>query len=1242
VTPPAPPTGPAAASGATALVQVQALAASATASPTASPGNGSTTVGTLPPAPATAPSAAPTTAPTTAPTAAPTEAPTAAPTAAPTSAPTPAPTTAPSAAPTSAPTAAPTAAPTPSPTAAPATLLHATLLTHNRTLAEQAQGIATRLATVPASGQRDESLYSRLRIGAGAEVRASGALNLVGDFDLSSAAATALDKADAPTLTLRAAGALTAGYSLGDGFAGSSATAAARRGAAASFRLVAGADLSAAWAGTVRNDLAAADAPDLLIGRAAATASATAPDVLLRSTTGDIALAAAGDIRLASSAVRVYTTGSPVDSSTLDGWSRVGLAGNQVLGSGSNAVGPFFSGAGDLSLSARGDVVGSPSRQYVTDWWWRQTSLAAAGTPAAWWSRYDLFRQGLASFGGGDIRVRAGGSVVDLEVSTPASGYSVQATATLPAVRWQQPGGLLSVQADGDIVSGLFNAGGPSALLQAGGSIRSAADTGLGKSHPGAQLFYADTDWTLSARGDLTIGQITNPALLSGVVQLTGAARGDVITGLDNGAALRALAIAGDLRLAGTRTALASGDPRGVASDAARQVPGTLALAATAGDLRVDAPLLQRPAVDGDLALLAEGDVQAQRIVVAAASPAAAPQPLARISANLALTRDWSRSTEAVPGLDVSRREPVRIVAQLGDATLAADISSARPLQVTAGRDLTSTGSAAITLQHQAGGELSVLRAGRDIVLADNAAARLRLAGPGDLLLLAGRHVDLQGSAGITTIGNQDNPRLLAEGGASITVVAGVDWGGADYAQALAQGFQLQAGGGVALLPFLDRVYALAVSDTSGAPGATAYAGLAAKLQLDEALAVAQPAAWRTAVAGTMRTRSGNAALTEADAVAAWRGLPADSRLALADTVAAALPAWQQAAAALARRQTGQPALDAAAALAEWQALDVARRDVLAPRLALQLLADALPADTLRSASAGWLAALAPERQALLLHDALFDELRAAGRSAARLPRGAEREAAYQAGYAALALLYPGTRRAGDITLSASQIKTQQGGDIALLAPGGGVDAGALTGSTGKQASQLGVMTVAGGEIAAAVRDDFAVNQSRVFTLARGDLLLWSSEGSIDAGRGARTVTGAPPPVYRIDSNGNVVVDTSGSFSGSGIAVLDAASILDLYAPKGEISAGEAGIKPGGKFFGGAGSFRGPIEGNGPKVGAPPPPPAGGETAALASTAQSAASATAPAPASDEDDPRRKRAPRRQLLLEFLGFGQAD
>ena len=1086
-------------------------------------------------------------------------------------------------------------------------LLHSRILADNTTLMTQAPAIVARLA----AGQA--ALADRLHLVPGVEVRSAGNLRLADDFDLQPTEPRV--GGQAMTLTLRAAGNLDIGFSLSDGFATpTSAASLVQSGPAASLRLAAGADLSAADPLALLSP--SAGTGNLSIGRAASSPTGTAPAVFVRSTVGDIALAAAGNLRLLNNSVRIYTTGTAQDASSLPGWAQVGLANNQTLRNGDSPLGPFFADAGRISLQAGGDIVAAPSRQYVTDWWWRQTGSNNAGQPAAWWSRYDLFQQGIASFGGGELQVRAGGNIIDLEVATPASGYALQAGSASDGSAWaanslRLPGGALTVQAGGDLVSGLIYGGGRRTAVSAGGSVRAASSTGLGGSHPGLQLFYGDTTLTLDAVGDLRIGNLANPALVSGVVQGSGQARGDVITGLDSQASLAATSLTGDLHWTGSRSAIAPAtDPRNVSSDIASQAPGRLALTADAGAVTVNAALLQRPVGSGSLQLLAETDVSVKRISVAAASASALALPQSRSAANAALTQQWKQSPDANPTLDQGDREPVLLVARHGDVSINADLRSARPLRAVAGGGLQSTGSAAIDLQHQQTDELSLLQAGRDIRLADNSAARLRLAGPGDLLLLAGRHVDLQGSAGITSTGNQDNPRLLPSGGAAITVLSGLPWGTADYRQALAAGFQLQ-GAGAALQAWQGELYALALALQLGQPApAVGSAGLARQASVFQALG---SQARRDAVQG----------------LAAGGGASRYAQL-LADAM---------------RRFSGQPGLPDSSALAAHAALDSTRQAEIEARVLTQWLTAALPSATLRSFSQDLLAAAGPEHLALHLHEALFDELRAAGRQAARLPAGPARDAAYAPAYAALATLYPvaagATRPAGDIRLAASQIKTQQGGSIHLLAPGGAIDAGALAGAGDKKASELGVLTSAGGSIEAVSASDFAVNQSRVFTLARGDLLLWSSAGNIDAGKGARTVSGAPAPVTRIDKDGNVVVDTSGSFSGSGIAVLDSGSILDLYAPRGEISAGEAGIKPRGLAFLGANSVIGQIEGSGNAVGAPPAPPPAGATAGLATLGQSASAASARTDSREDDDTDKRRKRRRSLLLEFLGFGSA-
>ncbi|SCY19286.1 filamentous haemagglutinin family protein [Nitrosospira sp. Nsp13] len=193
--------------------------------------------------------------------------------------------------------------------------------------------------------------------------------------------------------------------------------------------------------------------------------------------------------------------------------------------------------------------------------------------------------------------------------------------------------------------------------------------------------------------------------------------------------------------------------------------------------------------------------------------------------------------------------------------------------------------------------------------------------------------------------------------------------------------------------------------------------------------------------------------------------------------------------------------------------------------------------------------------------------------------------ASYDRGYDAIQTLFPASDYAGDINLFFSQIKTEQGGDISLLAPGGSVVVG-LTNPPAElgalkidesvrpnipAAANLGIMAFGEGAIRAFAKEHFTVNRSRILTLQGGDILLWSSDGNIDAGRGAKTASAAPPPVIQTDANGNIFVNPSGAVSGSGIGQLltgagTTVGSVDLLAPRGIVDAGDAGIRVAGNL----------------------------------------------------------------------------
>jgi filamentous hemagglutinin family protein len=223
-------------------------------------------------------------------------------------------------------------------------------------------------------------------------------------------------------------------------------------------------------------------------------------------------------------------------------------------------------------------------------------------------------------------------------------------------------------------------------------------------------------------------------------------------------------------------------------------------------------------------------------------------------------------------------------------------------------------------------------------------------------------------------------------------------------------------------------------------------------------------------------------------------------------------------------------------------------------------------------------AALDAKTQRDRVRDMLYTAQRTTGRDS--LDTGSRYAADYARGYAAIELVFPGisdknrdgsfANYQGGINLFASRVKTESGGNIEWIVPGGDMVVGlantpkALV-DTGTNV--LGVVAAGEGDIKGFSRGDVLVNQSRILTVGGGDVLLWSSEGDIDAGKGKKTAVAVPPPLILVDSKGNVTQVLQGAASGSGIGALTpaggTAGDVDLIAPKGTVNAGDAGIRAG-------------------------------------------------------------------------------
>lgn len=974
--------------------------------------------------------------------------------------------------------------------------------------------------------------------------------------------------------------------------------------------LVAGADLGSADVAATRSDQEA----DVRIGD-----PSTSKQVFVRSTTGDLRVVASRDVVLENDRATVYTTGllaSAEQAPGAEGFDK-GRASDKKLhanlitrgGTGVSMTRqlPFMLGGGSVSLQAGRDLrtqsVGKAS--FVSDWTFHKSEVNA-NKSQSWWARYDLFDMGVATFGGGDITARAGGDVVDMGFVTATSGYKDDA-----GVVRRFGGGDVDVSADGNIAGLLAKVGGSTGRVDAGLNIEGTASRGA------ASLFYENTQLEVQAAQDVLVDLITEAGLQGRGSSASVEDSADIsygIAGLGRDASLNLLSASGDILINAVMPPGVSTSNRGTAA----VLPSQSRLSAPLGDITA-AYLNQVPQSGGaTLDVLAGGDLKASGVTVWANSPFGEGVQWAQsevLSTFTIQSTPGNGGALTAGSFETARREPVRLIAQTGDVTLRAEVGDAT--RIIAGGDVNLLG---LLVQQQDGNELSLVQAGRDL----NIIGTTRVRGPGDALFVAGRDVNLTAADGIDTNGNRENG-ALPDGSANLTVMAGVQPGASDFGVAEQRFFHLLGGAGVADRPADLYAQLLAARGGQAVPGldsaaAQAFAGQGFAEQLVAARDLVGAQAFEAAVLTYMQGRDAKPNLTTAQAIAALATLPQREQAALLGNVLA--PAWSQAVAPEVQRST---ALDMAKA--RGGAYAMALSEYLKLRTGTKDLGDAQALQAFEQ--------LSTEHRLLFTNQVLKRELTVAGVNATQQTTPDAKLDAYQSGFNALATVFPGSQDTSSLLMGASSIKTQQNSQINVFTPHGGMNVGRLTGlADSAAAAKLGIVTTSGGDITGVVRDSVEVNQSRIFVVENGDMLLWASFGNIDAGKGSKTVTGAPAPVVRV-VDGRLVVDTTGSFSGSGIAALDPDSKLYLFAPRGEINAGEAGIRAGGAITLDAPTIVGAndiqIAGGGNLA---PPPTVGNASTDVGSLGQSA---TAAGPSQAES--RGTSMPKRRLLLDFLGFG---
>lgn len=1035
----------------------------------------------------------------------------------------------------------------------------------------------------------------------GLEVRSAGDMRLSNDWDL-------VDwrwNGNPGVLTLRAAGNLALDGRLTDGYRNQNQVEnRLQTDYSWSYRLIAGADVTSA------DVMATGDSGDLTVG----------DNSLVRTGTGSIDVASGDDITLASPESAIYTGGRATSEN------RYGSLPASV--SGNTFYGEYPVEGGDIRVNARGSITGAalevnqpsdPKNQLITDWLVRAAfttdpsgDLSKGSLVSAWAIAIDQpsnrrgsvasrlgFKQGLGALGGGNISVSAQGDVTDLSVMIPTTGkqFGANRTAGRGGISFSSPSGqpsqsILEVNGGGDI------------SVEAGGRLAGGA-------------FY-----TGRGSAEITAGTITGedskqfksgPVFALGDAAFEVKARGDIHVGtvfnptlLPQGIRFTPLLQGPFFTTYGDASAVrftsVSGDI--FLHNDVNRVAETSSLSFGTGEnfaLRIYPATLKAAALGGSIEI---GDT-----FVTYPHPTGTIELLADESI---LAAD---SNENIVFVGLSDADPALLSQPLNPA-----------------RQFASNDPAVKTdaLRLQPSGPASEIHALQPVHQGDAEPARF-IANKGDIARLGSKALNINTSKLVRVLAGNDirnvSFNIQHVGAEDLSVIrAGRDFiypfdRSPDTGQLNnAENLEIRLDGPGALHLVAGRNVDLGASKGVSTVGDTANPALA---DSGADVYVLAGVSSRPDYEGFIRSYLEDEDLYDADLTSYMHKL------------------------------TGDGALDQEEALQAFRALpeDKQREFLVAVMFnelklaSVQAAAGKAGSDAQRES----LSNLANSMKKAGLHSAA-DRLLGSGTALF-----GEDGAGYDRGYRAIGKLFPDGDYKGDIKLFFSKIHTLDDGDINLIAPGGLVNAGLAVSFSGqKGADQLGIVAQRAGAINAMVNGDFLVNQSRVFAMGGDDILIWSSEEDIDAGRGAKSALSAPPPITTFDEKGNPVTEFPPVVSGSGIRTFSPpgkeAGDVYLAAPKGVVDAGEAGIG-GNNVTIAATAVIGAsnISVSGASVGVPtaPPPPVvpGGVSNATTSATQSAQSASNEGFGSKGDEAGKgaeKNTGLNLLNVEVVGFGNCS
>jgi filamentous hemagglutinin family protein len=933
-----------------------------------------------------------------------------------------------------------------------------------------------------------------------------------------------------------------------------------------SYQLTAGADLNGA------DDFATVNA----VGHNLEIQGSHNSPVTVRTGTGDIKVAAGSDVVFKNQYATIYTAGRPTFLPVFDASGN--LIGNDRYGSLTSRQLPgaeYGVDGGSLTIKAGNNIQGAASDQFITDWLPRLGNSGSnfpfeTRTPTAWGVDVGNFRQNVGAFAGGNVNITAGGNINDLSVMMPSTGKQIGTVESGNKVQ-VLGAGQLAVNAGGDIAGGAYLLGKGNGTISADGKI-----TGGGQFSKGPQLVMGDSTLALNAKQDIHVSAVSDAMALSSQIQF--------YTYTDT-SGITVKSLSGDVLL-GADTSVVRNLLTLDSLDYIRETsiyPGSLQTVAFGGSVAIDEINLF-PSSAGELGILAKEGIKANadsinpsgifmRDVDMRLIPTALSPKLANLSEDSFIDALTSRSATPVALLHKNDKEPARLVTQQGDIQ---DIQVVLPKQaiIQAGRDLSNL---RLDIQNIYNDDVTILSAKRDISYkvelndvgflkgVNNATAPfIQISGPGDVLVKTGRNLDLGVSRGLTTVGNKLNSNL-SSAGSNITVLAGLNGKPLGYADFISK----------YLTDYPSDNHFNDFKDANGASikGAS------------------------TLITDFMRGRLGDAGLSTATALKLFKNLDAVDYAPIQPQLnALVLPVYQQhqqlsyqgisngqiqSALGGINANPNEKAIGYDTVIDKYlQHFAVADKFSGVSSIVSGFMRERLNNAGLTDAQALALFKALPSDDYLALQQQLnnailpayINEIKESGAASA-----ADKTAGNDRAFSAINTLFPGSELKtddpafpwkGNINLIFSTLQTVEGGNINLLVPGGNVNAGlafAFPGLEAKKSSDLGIIAQKEGDINAIVRSNFAVNQSRVFTQSGGNIAIWSTEGNIDAGRGAKTALSVPETIVTASSGGKKTI-VRPAVSGSGVRAaaprdnVGGAGDVFLFAPGGVVDAGEAGI----------------------------------------------------------------------------------